>query len=818
MAIMMTVLTGITGAFASASKSQVAVANRHQAQADARSALKRMRDDIHCAFYVQSISQNHDSGGNPTEGFSLALTELANQCATVSTVVGTETCGQGDTSCVFLQWCTVPSVENPGTFDLYRSNTTCGATSGVRVASNLVAPQGGWPSNDTVTATSWNGNLWPSSRSCVDGFLPTQAVNIAVNPSTVDVTTGTYELQDEIALRNAARWTLGSCGLFLDLAVPASGTVNTAIPAASITATLSGAISGGAGAAITYGVIGPQASAPATCTGGTPLTTANVSANGTYNPSSTFTPTSAGTYWWYATWPGNTNNNPANSPCPPAAQTVVALPTPTLSVSAPATGTVNAAIPAASITATLSGATAGGAGAAITYSVIGPQASAPATCTGGTPLTTANVSANGTYNPSSTFTPTSAGTYWWYASWAGNTNNNPANSPCPPAAQTVVSLPTPTLSVSAPATGTVNVAIPAASITATLSGATAGGGGAAITYRVIGPQATAPATCTTGGTTLTAANVSANGAYNPSSTFTPTSAGTYWWYASWAGNTNNNPANSPCPPAAQTVAFAAAAPGLVSLVMLDNDTNGKVDRIVATFDATLAACTAPCTAGWTLVGVPSGGTLASVAVSGTTATLTITEGAGAPDTAVGSLTVALSASSGITGTTGSHSSFAATAPADQAKPVPVTIASANKTGGTARQAEAGDTVTVTFSEPLAALGSSTSTVTLSTSAGNNKPVTLTVTGLTLSAFQIGTTNDYLNKGSADAVFGPAASTLSKPASNQVRVTLGTWTGTGTLTQASATVGTTTPFAAAASITDVAGNPAAGSLAVTITFF
>jgi uncharacterized membrane protein len=39
-------------------------------------------------------------------------------------------------------------------------------------------------------------------------------------------------------------------------------------------------------------------------------------------------------------------------------------------------------------------------------------------------------SGNGTYSPSAGFTPTVAGTYWWYASYSGDTNNGTSNSAC----------------------------------------------------------------------------------------------------------------------------------------------------------------------------------------------------------------------------------------------------------------------------------------------------------------------------------------------------------------------------------------------------
>ena len=140
-------------------------------------------------------------------------------------------------------------------------------------------------------------------------------------------------------------------------------------------------------------------------------------------------------------------------------------------------------------------------------------------------------------------------------------------------------------------------------------------------------------------------------------------------------------------------------PTLVSLSMRDNNSNGKVDRVLATFSESLAAYSAATTP-WTLANVPSGGTLASVSVSAAVATLVITEGAGAPDTAVGSFTLALATNaSGIRDAAGNLSSFAATAPADGAKPILVAgtlvMQDVNANGRV-------DRVQATFSETLAA--------------------------------------------------------------------------------------------------------------------
>ena len=140
-------------------------------------------------------------------------------------------------------------------------------------------------------------------------------------------------------------------------------------------------------------------------------------------------------------------------------------------------------------------------------------------------------------------------------------------------------------------------------------------------------------------------------------------------------------------------------PTLSTLQASDTNANGRIDQVVATFSENLAAYTAGTTP-WTLSGVPSGGSLGSVSVSGTTATLTVTEGSGAQDTAVGSLTVALAAAAtGIRDAAGNQSAFAATAPADAAKPLAVAVAAADGAGTTGRM-QTGDVLSLTYSEAI----------------------------------------------------------------------------------------------------------------------
>ena len=262
---------------------------------------------------------------------------------------------------------------------------------------------------------------------------------------------------------------------------------------------------------------------------------------------------------------------------------------------------------------------------------------------------------------------------------------------------------------------------------------------------------------------------------------------------------------------AATAPTDGAKPVLVTLSMLDTNTNGRVDRVTAVFSETLAAYSAG-TAPWTLANVPSSGTLASVAIATNTATLTITEGAGAQDTSVGSFTVALTTNAtGIRDATGNLSSFAATAPLDKAAPVPIAITTTT-TGSTAGLMQAGDALQITFSESILASSVPGSTTITETDPNGGSNDTLTITSLTNGARALGA-NNYITTNNTSAVF--ASSTLAVSGANVTATVAGGCTGT---CGANITAGQgALAFAPATTITDTAGNTATGTLTTAATF-
>ncbi len=245
-----------------------------------------------------------------------------------------------------------------------------------------------------------------------------------------------------------------------------------------------------------------------------------------------------------------------------------------------------------------------------------------------------------------------------------------------------------------------------------------------------------------------------------------------------------------------------AAPALVTLNLLDNNGNGKVDRVTAVFSETLQAYTAG-TAPWSLANVPSGGTLSSVTVASATATLTLAEGVGAASTLVDTMTVSMSANAaGARDAIGNLGSFSATAPLDKAKPADVTITDTN--GAADGRAEPGDTVVFTFSEPLSAASVPTSTtVTLTDPVGTGND-TLTMVGVSNGARRLGS-NNYVTLDGAVASFANSTVALSN-GGRTITITIGpACSGTGCAALGQQTTNVTYTYLAATTLTDVAGN-------------
>ena len=206
----------------------------------------------------------------------------------------------------------------------------------------------------------------------------------------------------------------------------------------------------------------------------------------------------------------------------------------------------------------------------ITFSLFGPQAASPATCTG-IPAFTSTVAVNsgaGNYT-SAPFTPVAPGTYRWVAAYSGDANNAAATTACGDAGETsTVSQASPTIVTSASAPVTIGGAI---SDSAVLAGGFNPTG--TITFTVFGP---ANPTCT-GIPAFTSApvTVAGNGTYS-SGPFFPIAPGSYNFVATYSGDANNAAVTSACGALGETSTVNKATPTIVTTASASVPVGGTI--------------------------------------------------------------------------------------------------------------------------------------------------------------------------------------------------------------------------------------------------
>jgi len=190
------ILTPLATSFATSMRQEASQARRDDAQDGARSALSRMRLDIHCAHATTLPVQQNAYGG-----FTLTLPENPGQCP------GVVAASSGVSG---IEWCTIPYPESTTRFRLYRLNATslesCSASAAATFMSDYISPpSAGWPTNAATMPipTEWAGNIWPTADTCTAGSLPTIAVDLNVSYDPVDHPGEAYELTDRIAALNS---------------------------------------------------------------------------------------------------------------------------------------------------------------------------------------------------------------------------------------------------------------------------------------------------------------------------------------------------------------------------------------------------------------------------------------------------------------------------------------------------------------------------------------------------------------------------------------------------------------------------------------
>lgn len=194
MSILVIIIASLSSVLVSATRTEVDANNRFQAQEQARTSFTQLAREMHCASTVTV----KDSAGN-TMAAGAAGSQIA---ATVPS-----TCATSGGQTVFVTWCTAASTLETGDFALYRaastaSQPTCSSASKIKWADYLQPTAGTSPASSnpfclpSATVACAGGVVKPASS------FPLLHVTMPVNLNGPTSTHGTYNIADDIALRN----------------------------------------------------------------------------------------------------------------------------------------------------------------------------------------------------------------------------------------------------------------------------------------------------------------------------------------------------------------------------------------------------------------------------------------------------------------------------------------------------------------------------------------------------------------------------------------------------------------------------------------
>jgi Tfp pilus assembly protein PilW len=189
MVILVIIVTSLTSVLVSASHTEVDTNKRFQAQENDRTGLGTLRRDIHCA---SAVTQTDGATALvPGTSYSAITVTLPGVCATASGGVTT-----------YATWCTSPSTLTTGDFALYRVSSTtlppptCASAGTVKWVDYLTNST---PFCLPNSSTACSGVLKPANS------LPLLHVSLPVNLNGPASTKESYNLVDDIALKNGAR-------------------------------------------------------------------------------------------------------------------------------------------------------------------------------------------------------------------------------------------------------------------------------------------------------------------------------------------------------------------------------------------------------------------------------------------------------------------------------------------------------------------------------------------------------------------------------------------------------------------------------------
>jgi Putative Ig domain len=420
----------------------------------------------------------------------------------------------------------VPGGSSPASASAALSITVTVAPLVITTVSVLPGDTPGVPYSVKLAAA---GGLTPYAWSITQGSLPAglklhAATGVISGTPTSGKGSGTFTAQVSDA-ENPPATASATFSLPAGVLAPAISTTSSAGgPVGSTTVTDAAILTGASSptGTITFNLYGPSGTADCI---GTPVDTetAAVAGNGSYATPTGYIPTATGTYWWTGSYGGDSGNNAVSSTCGDD-QVVIGQATPVLGPWGEVA--VQAGMPVHGEFSLMGGFNPTGT---ITFTLFGQQ-----DCTdpvAGEPL---GVSGDGNYTTEPT-TPSVAGTYYWVATYSGDSSNIAFTSACSEEPVTVTKYVTTITTLAQPQEAPLDTLL--ADVATVAGGFDPTGAIQFLLYRA--PNCQEPYDA--GG--IIGASVNGNGSYTSGPVAVP-EAGTYYWVASYSGDSNNLAASS----------------------------------------------------------------------------------------------------------------------------------------------------------------------------------------------------------------------------------------------------------------------------------
>ena len=300
---------------------------------------------------------------------------------------------------------------------------------------------------------------------------------------------------------------------------------------------------------------------PAGVSGSGAISTSNGVSSASF--SAAWTPPAAATFYWRASYAGDANNNPFTTGCGAANEVLVAGPaSPTMTTQDSPTSVTVGTATTISDTATFQNTSSVAPTGSVTFTLYSDNTCTTSTGVSGTgAISTTNGVSSATF--STGWVAPATGTYYWRASYAGDAANNGYTTGCALAGELIVVGPaSPSLTTQATPTAITVGTATTVGDNATFENTTAVPPTGSLTFTLYSDSACTNSTGVSGPGPITSTGSGFSASF--STGWTAPAAGTYYWRATYPGDSNNNGFTTNCGDANELVVVGQGAPTMAT--------------------------------------------------------------------------------------------------------------------------------------------------------------------------------------------------------------------------------------------------------------